>query len=91
MSFHSENDKTSLPRKPSYLIVNPNLISKFTHLLSLFIKECRFFFILLLYLFLPSGVNTVDFMQRVNNQTKAIQQGIKTLRGEVRPETVTQT
>ena len=30
-------------------------------------------------------------MQRVNNQTKAIQQGIKTLRGEVRPETVTQT
>ena len=33
-------------------------------------------------------MNTVDFMQRVNNQTKAIQQGIKTLRGEVRPETV---
>merc|ERR1712107_177321 len=31
----------------------------------------------------PNGVNTVDFMQRVNNQTKAIQQGIKTLRGEV--------
>ena len=89
LSFPSENDKTSLPRKPSYLIVNPNLISKFTHLLPLFIEECIFlFFFWLLYLFLPSGVNTVDFMQRVNNQTKAIQQGIKTLRGEVRPETV---
>ena len=42
LSFHSENDKTSFPRKSSYLIVNPNLISKFTHLLPLFIKECRF-------------------------------------------------
>merc|ERR1711971_59942 len=31
----------------------------------------------------PNGVNTVDFMQRVSNQTKVIQQGIKTLRGEV--------
>ena len=44
LSFHSENDKTSLPRKPSYLIVNPNLISKFTHLFPLFIKESRFVF-----------------------------------------------
>ena len=41
LSFPSENDKTSLPRKPSYLIVNPNLIWKFTHLLPVFIKECR--------------------------------------------------
>merc|ERR1712130_1041156 len=31
----------------------------------------------------PNGVNTMDFMQRVSNQTKVIQQGIKTLRGEV--------
>ena len=31
-------------------------------------------------------MNTVDFMQRVSNQTKVIQQGIKTLRGEVSPK-----
>ena len=31
-------------------------------------------------------MNTVDFMQRVSNQTKVIQQGIKTLRGEVNPK-----
>ena len=30
-----------------------------------------------------SGVNSVDFMQRVTEQTKVIQQGLKTLRGEV--------
>ena len=30
-----------------------------------------------------SGVNSVDFMQRVTEQTKLIQQGLKTLRGEV--------
>ena len=35
---------------------------------------------------ISSGVNTVDFMQRVSNQTKVIQQGIKTLRGEVSPD-----
>jgi len=31
----------------------------------------------------PNGVNTVDFMQRVSDQTRMIQQGLKTLRGEV--------
>ena len=30
-----------------------------------------------------SGVNSVDFMQKVSEQTKLIQQGLKTLRGEV--------
>ena len=30
-----------------------------------------------------SGVNSVDFMQSVSDQTKVIQQGLKTLRGEV--------
>ena len=30
-----------------------------------------------------SGVNSVDFMQKVSEQTKMIQQGLKTLRGEV--------
>ena len=28
-------------------------------------------------------MNSVDFMQRVSDQTKVIQQGLKTLRGEV--------
>ena len=32
---------------------------------------------------ISSGVNTVDFMQKVSDQTKVIQQGLKTLRGEV--------
>merc|ERR1712038_621283 len=31
----------------------------------------------------PNGVNSVEFMQRVTDQTKLIQQGLKTLRGEV--------
>merc|ERR1712002_610612 len=31
----------------------------------------------------PNGVNSVDFMQSVSDQTKVIQQGLKTLRGEV--------
>jgi len=31
----------------------------------------------------PNGVNSVDFMQKVSDQTKVIQQGLKTLRGEV--------
>lgn len=31
----------------------------------------------------PNGVNSVDFMQKVSEQTKLIQQGLKTLRGEV--------
>ena len=30
-----------------------------------------------------SGVNCVDFMASVSDQTKVIQQGLKTLRGEV--------
>merc|ERR1712233_164346 len=32
----------------------------------------------------PNGVNTVDFMQRVSNQTKVIQQGIKNLYDETK-------
>eukprot|EP00092_Neocalanus_flemingeri_P033837 GFUD01036796.1.p1 GENE.GFUD01036796.1~~GFUD01036796.1.p1 ORF type:complete len:331 (+),score=91.16 GFUD01036796.1:63-1055(+) len=31
----------------------------------------------------PNGENSVDFMQKVSDQTKVIQQGLKTLRGEV--------
>jgi len=31
----------------------------------------------------PNGVNTVNFMEKVKDQTKVIQQGLKTLRGEV--------
>jgi len=31
----------------------------------------------------PNGVNSVDFMRKVSDQTKVIQQGLKTLRGEV--------
>merc|ERR1719483_847158 len=34
-------------------------------------------------LLFSSGVNSVDFMQKVSDQTKVIQQGLKTLRGEV--------
>ena len=36
-----------------------------------------------LFVYFFSGVNSVDFMQSVSDQTKVIQQGLKTLRGEV--------
>ena len=34
-------------------------------------------------IYFSSGVNCVDFMASVSDQTKVIQQGLKTLRGEV--------